>query len=370
MQTRVHRLSMRHPGDLSVLEALITAGRVQPASVVAVIGKTEGNGGVNDFTRGYFTLALMSLLGRHLGVTPGAMARRVPCVLSGGTEGVLSPHYLVFCRSDGAVTGTASPAGSLAVGVALSEPMPAEAIGRTAQIDAVADAVGRAMQHACIDDPEDVHFVQVKSPCVTVERAREATARGCPPVSSDPNRSMAYARAAGAFGVAFALGEMDRATATDESALLVDFTRWSARASISSGVEVDCNEVIVLGNSRAWTGPLRIAHRSMADALDLAAVQAVAEDAGLPARPSLALADVARVHGVLVKCEPDRRGLIRGQRHTMLDDTDINAQRHVRGALGGLVASVFGDGRIFVSGGAEHQGPDGGGLIAVIASAP
>jgi len=29
---------------------------------------------------------------------------------------------------------------------------------------------------------------------------------------------------------------------------------------------------------------------------------------------------------------------------------------------------VIGDGRIFVSGGAEHQGPDGGGLIAVIVS--
>jgi cyanuric acid amidohydrolase len=28
---------------------------------------------------------------------------------------------------------------------------------------------------------------------------------------------------------------------------------------------------------------------------------------------------------------------------------------------------VIGDGRIFVSGGAEHQGPDGGGLIAAIA---
>ena len=36
-------------------------------------------------------------------------------------------------------------------------------------------------------------------------------------------------------------------------------------------------------------------------------------------------------------------------------------------ALGGLVAGVIGDSRIFVSGGAEHQGPDGGGLIAAIA---
>ncbi len=32
-----------------------------------------------------------------------------------------------------------------------------------------------------------------------------------------------------------------------------------------------------------------------------------------------------------------------------------------------MVAGVLGDGRIFVSGGAEHQGPDGGGLVAVIA---
>jgi cyanuric acid amidohydrolase len=73
------------------------------------------------------------------------------------------------------------------------------------------------------------------------------------------------------------------------------------------------------------------------------------------------------VQAVFVKCEPDRRGQIRGQRHTMLDDTDINAQRHIRGAVGGLVAGVLGDTRIFVSGGAEHQGPDGGGLIAAIA---
>ena len=73
------------------------------------------------------------------------------------------------------------------------------------------------------------------------------------------------------------------------------------------------------------------------------------------------------MQAVFVKCEPDRRGHIRGQRHTMLDDTDINAQRHIRGAVGGLVAGVLGDTRIFVSGGAEHQGPDGGGLIAAIA---
>jgi cyanuric acid amidohydrolase len=70
----------------------------------------------------------------------------------------------------------------------------------------------------------------------------------------------------------------------------------------------------------------------------------------------------------MVKGEPDTTGRIRGHRHTMLVDGDMNAQRHIRGALGGLVAGVLGDGRIFVSGGAEHQGPAGGGLVAAIAS--
>ena len=100
----------------------------------------------------------------------------------------------------------------------------------------------------------------------------------------------------------------------------------------------------------------------------IGAVVDVLADLGIAANPQVAAADASRIAAVLVKCEPDRRGRIRGNRHTMLDDTDINAQRHIRGAVGGLVAGVIGDGRIFVSGGAEHQGPDGGGLIAVIAS--
>jgi cyanuric acid amidohydrolase len=150
--------------------------------------------------------------------------------------------------------------------------------------------------------------------------------------------------------------------------MLSDYAIYSPRASVSAGVEVDRNEVIVLGNSARWTGDLAIAHRSMRDALDLPGVAATLADLRIMAAPQMSAADAHRIRGVLVKCEPDRRGTVRGHRHTMLDDTDINAQRHVRGAVGGLVAGVMGDGRIFVSGGAEHQGPDGGGLIAIIAA--
>jgi cyanuric acid amidohydrolase len=365
MQAAVHRLSMRHPGDLSALAALFDQGCLLPADVVAVIGKTEGNGGVNDFTRGYFTLAFSSLLAERSGRPREDILRTIPCILSGGTEGVLSPHYLVFARSAMPVLA-ATDGKRLAIGVAFSPPMLPEEIGRRAHIDMVADTVLAAMADAGITDPADVHFVQVKAPCVTAARAQDATARGATVVTADSNRSMAYARVAGAFGVALALGDVS-ADHTVETAMFTDYDITSDRASISSGVEVDCNEVIVLGNSTRWSGDLAIAHRAMQDALDIAAVTGALADLGMHAVPQIPPADAARIHGVLVKCEPDRRGTIRGNRHTMLDDTDINAQRHIRGAVGGLVAGVLGDGRIFVSGGAEHQGPDGGGLIAIIA---
>jgi cyanuric acid amidohydrolase len=360
----VFRLTMAHPGDLSELERLIVGGAIRAADVRAIIGKTEGNGGVNDFTRGYFTQTLMALLSQHLNKAPAQLIREIPCVLSGGTEGVMSPHYSVFCVGE----GTAQPYPSaLAIGTAFSAPVPAEDVGRRAHVESVAAAVRKAIANAGIEHLDDVHFVQVKCPCVTVARAAAAIAAGKTPLTNDPNKSMAFARAAGAFGVALGLDEI-KPDDFDDSSLLSDFSIQSPRASISSGVEVESNEVVVLGNSPAWGGALRIAHRAMFDALDIGGVVDVLSDLGIAARPQVSAADAGRIACVLVKCEPDRRGKIRGSRHTMLDDTDINAQRHVRGAVAGLVAGVTGDGRIFVSGGAEHQGPDGGGLIAVIAS--
>jgi cyanuric acid amidohydrolase len=362
----VFRLSMAHPGDLSELERMIVDGAVRAADVVAIIGKTEGNGGVNDFTRGYFTQTLMALLSKHLGKPPQQLIREIPCVLSGGTEGVMSPHYSVFCLRNSETTARTYPS-ALAIGTAFSAPVAAEDVGRRAHVESVAKAVREAIANAGIERPEDVHFVQVKCPCVTVARAAAAIAAGKTPLTNDPNKSMAFARAAGAFGVALALGEIKPDDFSDAS-LLSDFSVQSPRASISSGVEVEANEVVVLGNSPAWGGDLRIAHRPMSDALDIGGVVDVLGDLGIAASPQVSAADGRRIACVLVKCEPDRRGKIRGARHTMLDDTDINAQRHIRGAVAGLVAGVIGDGRIFVSGGAEHQGPDGGGLIAVVAS--
>src|SRR5258708_35677515 len=128
MHASVFRLSMAHPGDLSALAQLIADGATRAEDIVAIIGKTEGNGGVNDFTRGYFTQTLMALLAGHLGKPATQLIHEIPCVLSGGTERVMSPHYLVFSRS----AGDAAPAGksALAVGTAFSTPVAPEGIGR------------------------------------------------------------------------------------------------------------------------------------------------------------------------------------------------------------------------------------------------
>ena len=88
----------------------------------------------------------------------------------------------------------------------------------------------------------------------------------------------------------------------DGPALLRDFTLFSSRASVSSGIEVDANEIIVLGNSPYWSGNLQIAHRPMADALDIGAVVATLGDLGIEAAPQVASRDCSRLHAVFVKC--------------------------------------------------------------------
>ena len=109
-QAFVHRIATRSPDDTAPLEAMIVSCAIKAPGVVAILGKTEGNGCVNDFTRGFASRALKDLLKRHL---PPGEAEAVCIVMSGGTEGALSPHIVVFERRD--VDG-APEHGALALG--------------------------------------------------------------------------------------------------------------------------------------------------------------------------------------------------------------------------------------------------------------
>src|SRR3954447_1480531 len=174
-RTRVLRLATAGPQDTAPLAAAIDRGEVDPATIVAIIGKTEGNGCVNDFTRGYATLALKLLLAGRCGCPLAEVEKRVAIVMSGGTEGGLSPHLLVFCREE---APTAASAPRLAIGVGLTREFKPEEIGRAAQIEATAETVRAAMQDAGIASATDVHFVQIKCPLLTKERIEEAARRG------------------------------------------------------------------------------------------------------------------------------------------------------------------------------------------------
>jgi cyanuric acid amidohydrolase len=360
---RVHRVPMRHPGDVSSVADLIASGAVAADEIVAILGKTEGNGCVNDFTRAYAVQALCVMLAWRLATTAEDVAARIAMVMSGGTEGGLCPHFIVVsvARTD------AAPTGGLAIGCAFTRDFAPEELGRMAQVRATAEAVRAAMHDAALSDPADVHYVQVKCPLLTSERIGQAQARGATVATQDTYASMGLSRGASALGVALALGEVPE-TALSDAAIGQDTALFSGRASCSAGVELLRNEVVVFGNSPAWAGDLAIAHAVMQDGIDLPAIQAALRGAGLdPGAGQLAPDQAARLVALLAKAEPSTTGRIRGNRHIMNDDSDINATRHARALVGGVAAAATGRTDLFISGGAEHQGPDGGGPVAIIA---
>ena len=361
-QALAFRVPMRHPGDTSGVAALFDAGSLQPGEVVAILGKTEGNGCVNDFTRAYAVSALAAVLGARLGTSPEAVIERVALVMSGGTEGGLSPHFLVL----GVREVSAPASGALALGVGFTPDFAPEDIGRMAQLRATAKAVRAAMAQAGITDPGEVHYVQVKCPLITSAKVVDAAARGHNVATHETYASMGLSRGAAALGVALALGEQDE-TALSDAVIGHDWRLHSSRASCSAGVELERCEVIVLGNSPDWAGDLRIGHDVMRDAIDLPAVQRALGSVGLPGPGQLDDVSRERLIAVLAKAEPSTTGLIRGLRHIMGDDSDIHATRHARAVVGGVIAAAVGRTDLFISGGAEHQGPDGGGPVAVIA---
>jgi len=357
----VRKVPIHGVSDASELTKLIDDGVLGANRIIAIIGKTEGNGGVNDYTRIIADRAFREAI-----IAKGAapeQVRQIPIVWSGGTDGVISPHATIFATIP-ADEAEQTDEPRLTVGFAMSEPILPEEIGYLGMVEKVAAGVKIAMERAGITDPKDVHYVQTKTPLLTIHTIREAKSRGATVWTENTHESMDLSNGTTGLGVALALGEIEKPTNAD---VMHNRELYSSVASCSSGVELDQAQIVVVGNASGIGGRYRIGHSVMKDALDQDGIWNAIRQAGLelPERPHTS--DInGRLVNVFLKCEVSQDGTVHGRRNAMLDDSDVHWHRQIKSCVGGVAAAVTGDPAVFVSVSAAHQGPEGGGPVAAI----
>jgi cyanuric acid amidohydrolase len=367
---------MDAPNDVSGLQALADDGRVTPETLVAIVGKTDGTGFHDDWGRVFADVALRGWTAAFLGIPVEGVASRVTFVLSGGCPGVITPHVVAVTRSWEEVPDAPSAQDGgqrrLVVGIAGSEPILPEEVGRMGMIQKVATAVRAAMADAGVDEPSDVHLVMVKVPGLTVASITDAESRGQTVVTHDltfgPEGAGTYGNDGAALGVALALGEVPESSLSDD-VVRRDWDLYSSVAMTSSGGEKRHGEVVVFANAPSSRSALRIGHAVTKDYIDAEGIRNGLRSAGLEFEALPSEEDLGRLVHVFAKSVTPGSDVIRGQKVTLLDDH--NAYQ-IGKALGGmLVASVTGRTTNYVSGGERnsHQGPPGGNIVAAVVRA-
>lgn len=321
-------------------------------------------------------------------------------IFSGGTEGVLSPH-VTFVVREGRQEQENEGEGNekekekekrtgLKAAVGRTWQLQPWEIGGKSQVDCVAVTVRKMLEEEKIR-PEQVALVLVKCPLLTSEKIAKihafSSSRNEQLITSDTYESMALSRHASAIGVGVGLRELAPERVEE---VLNNGTFHSSRASCSSGAELEACHILILANDdnnnnnpssppsssssssssstiekeenqpptlyRAFPG-------TMSSAIDITNLQTLLHTALTPLPPYTS----ASLIQIFAKAEADPTGMINQKyRHTMLTDSDVQSTRHARAAVGGLIAGVSGDCCVYVSGGAEGQGPRGGGGLCVV----
>jgi cyanuric acid amidohydrolase len=280
-------------------------------------------------------------------------------IFSGGTEGVLSPHVTFIVRESS--NGVQHNTGLVAAVTRTRAFEPAE-IGTRVQAAEVAKEVEALLGGPDFREPS---LVLIKCPLLTTAKIDGIKSQGKVPLTTDTYESMALSRYASAVGVAAVSKGDGDAYRVDPSVLnCLDDEKanpiWSEYASCSSGAELEDCHILVLGTSRT-SGNIRTISSVMNDAIDAKSITDAL---------SVIRGEQGQVLQVFAKAEADPSGTIRGKRHTMSTDSDIHGTRHARAAVGGLIAGLTGDTQIYVSGGAEGQGPPGGGSLCIVYRVP
>mgnify|MGYP001026130029 CR=1 FL=1 len=348
-----YKIALRHPADVSGLVRLITSGAFAADDVVAVVGKTSGSGDLDDSSRLDADLALRTTL-REYGTRSAEEIQALPMVFSTGGIGLLEPNAVLFVRTRSVADASSEP--RLSIGIAQTHPLSDADVGRLTTVNAVADSVRRAAAMAQIPTA-DARYVLLKS--------RMPERRGGAAGAVDTKYDMQYTlRTSGAasLGAALALGDV---TPPDETDIGENLGLWSARVSSSTGKENPETQVILLGNRVGAGGNLRVGSAAMEDALDVRSLGRAIRDAGLDVPDTCFPEEIRRrIVAVFVKCSAPE-GDLRG--HYQVPES-LNPQRidQVKAAIAGAFASAIGAPAIYISAAAIHQGPPGGGNVAVI----
>lgn len=305
-QVAAFRILTGGPSDVAELTALLDTGVLLAEDLVSILGKTEGNGGRNDFTRELAIRALEDLLAPRLGVPKDAVCDRVILSFSGGTEGLVTPHLLAFAQR-GEFRKERAAHKRLVIGIGHTRAFAPEEIGRMAQVEATAEAISEIVAQLQLDSVKDVHLVQMKGaiPRATYEQEVAAAQRGKP-----LRANMIYSRGASALGAAVALGELapSAAQSLSDEAICADYSLYSGVASVSAKPGLQRTEIMVFANSAYVDGNLAIGHTVMQDLLDTASVRRLLAELGLPCDGQLTETQRQSLVAVLAKSEADRSG--------------------------------------------------------------
>ena len=344
MTVHVIAYDTAQPGDTRDFARALA--RFQPERIrrLAVLAKTEGNAEVNDYSREYGLLATEIAIDRHGG---RSLVDKSTFLFSTGCEGAMTPCGWLFADVDEPGARPSPSGAALAIGCARSRAVRPDEIGTPAHADLAADTVRAGMRDAGVG-AEEVALVIVKTP-----------------VGSSQRRiTSGHSKAVGALGAGVALGEVDRARIVQD-AIDADHSLYARRAMVFSGSELDCVEIMLLANRRGAAGAFAVHTGFLRDVLDAQALRDMFAGAGLALNPRGELADPGRVAALLVKAGSAPDGKVRGRRTTM-KASHIDMDKHVRAAVSGIVGSILGDTRAFISANTVHQAPPGGGLAACI----
>jgi cyanuric acid amidohydrolase len=348
--------------------------RNSDARVVAVLGKADAAGAGESA----FGVAVCSEMAQSLASHPPNRDHPAALMMSAGAEGVEWPRLLIFAENVPpqqalAARALAAPAEGekrLSFATAFTRDFTPSEIGTLEQVDATREAVSRACASAGLEPHStDVCLVKVQCPLLTRAQLDGAAAAGRPLRAETSLQSAGLSRAASALGVALACGEVLELRGDE---ICSNFSKFSTSAHAAAQPGLARSEVLVVGNAEGSESTLRAAKATMFDLADTSALAGALRDAGLElSRGHLSLTAHERLVCLIAKA--DAAALL--ERRPIAEpwtDTDPRASQFacasVGGALGGMIGEKGLKQTVYISGGAEHQGPAGGGPVCAIYS--